>query len=43
MNGKRLFAEETLARAFELNNATSMSTGMVVNSYKSVGPLKNHA
>ncbi len=38
--GKRLFADGTPARAFELNNTTSTPTGIVVNSYKPVGPLK---
>jgi dihydrofolate reductase len=39
--GKRLFAEGTPARAFELASTTATSTGIVVNSYKPVGPLKN--
>lgn len=39
--GKRLFAEGTPARAFELASTTSTPTGIVVNSYKPVGPLKN--
>jgi dihydrofolate reductase len=39
--GKRLFAEGTPARAFELTSTTSTPTGIVVNSYKPVGPLKN--
>ncbi len=38
--GKRLFAEGTPARALELNNTTTTPTGIVVNSYKPVGPLK---
>jgi dihydrofolate reductase len=41
--GKRLFAEGTPARAFELASTTATPTGIVVNSYKPVGPLKNHA
>ncbi len=40
--GKRLFADGTPARAFELASTTSTSTGIVVNSYKPAGPLKNH-
>jgi len=40
--GKRIFADGTPARAFELASTTSTSTGIVVNSYKPVGPLKNH-
>lgn len=39
--GKRIFAEGTPARAFELASTTSTPTGIVVNSYKLVGPLKN--
>jgi dihydrofolate reductase len=39
--GKRLFADGTPARAFELANSTATPTGIVVNSYKPVGPLKN--
>src|ERR1700733_682100 len=40
--GKRIFAEGTPARAFELASTTATLTGIVVNSYKPVGPLKNH-
>lgn len=39
--GKRIFAEGTPARAFELTSTTSTPTGIIVNSYKPVGPLKN--
>jgi dihydrofolate reductase len=39
--GKRLFADGTPARAFELASTTSTATGIVVNSYKPVGPLKS--
>jgi dihydrofolate reductase len=39
--GKRIFADGTPARAFELTSTTATSTGIVVNSYKPVGPLKN--
>jgi dihydrofolate reductase len=40
--GKRIFADGTPARAFELASTTATPTGIVVNSYKPVGPLKNH-
>jgi dihydrofolate reductase len=39
--GKRIFAEGTPARAFELASTTTTPTGIVVNSYKPVGPLKS--
>jgi dihydrofolate reductase len=39
--GKRIFAEGTPARAFELATTTATPTGIVVNSYKPAGPLKN--
>ena len=39
--GKRLFAEGTPARAFELASTQALPTGNVINSYKPVGPLKN--
>jgi dihydrofolate reductase len=39
--GKRIFADGTPARAFELASTTATPTGIVVNSYKPVGPLKN--
>jgi len=39
--GKRFFAEGTPARAFELASTTAMSTGIVINSYKPAGPLRN--
>jgi dihydrofolate reductase len=38
--GKRIFAEGTPARAFELNSTTATPSGIVVNSYKPVGPLR---
>ena len=41
--GKRIFADGTPARAFELASTTATPTGIVVNSYKPVGPLKNHS
>jgi dihydrofolate reductase len=39
--GKRIIAEGTPARAFELASTTAMPTGIVINSYKPAGPLKN--
>jgi dihydrofolate reductase len=39
--GKRLFAEGTPARAFELVSTRSTPTGIVVNTLKPVGALKN--
>ncbi len=39
--GKRIFRDGTPARAFELTSTTATPTGIVVNSYKPVGPLKN--
>lgn len=39
--GEPIFAKGTPARAFELTGTTATSTGIVVNSYKPVGPLKN--
>jgi hypothetical protein len=39
--GKRIFAEGTPARAFELASTTATPTGIVINSYKPTGPLKN--
>jgi dihydrofolate reductase len=39
--GKRIFADGTPARAFDLASTTATPTGIVVNSYKPVGPLKN--
>ncbi len=41
--GKRIFAEGTPARAFELASTTATPSGIVVNSYKPVGPLKNQS
>ena len=39
--GKRIFAEGAPARAFELVSTTATPTGIVINSYKPAGPLKN--
>ena len=41
--GKRLFAEGTPARAFELASTQAMPSGIVINSYKPAGPLKNQS
>jgi dihydrofolate reductase len=39
--GKRLFADETPPRAFELASTQAFSSGIVMNAYKAAGPLKN--
>jgi dihydrofolate reductase len=39
--GKRFFAEGIPARAFELVSTTALPSGIVINNYKSAGPLKN--
>ena len=39
--GKRFFSEGTPARSFELVNSKAMPSGVVINSYKFVGPLKS--
>lgn len=41
--GKRLFAEETPPRAFELAGTQAFPSGIVMNTYKPAGPLKNQA
>lgn len=41
--GKRFFAEGTPARALELTSSKALPTGIVVNTYKAAGPLKNQA
>src|SRR6266571_8391629 len=38
--GKRIFAEGTPARAFELASTKALSSGIVINAYKAAGPLK---
>lgn len=38
--GKRFFAEGTPARSFEIVNTTAMPSGIILNMYKVVGPLK---
>ncbi len=39
--GKRIFAEGTPPRAFELASTKALPSGIVINSYKGAGPLKN--
>ena len=39
--GKRIFADGTPARAFELTSTQALPTGIVINVYKAVGPLKS--
>jgi dihydrofolate reductase len=38
--GKRFFAEGTPARSFELVGTQAMPSGIILNTYKVVGPLK---
>lgn len=38
--GKRIFAEGTPARSFELAGSASTLTGVLLNTYKFVGALK---
>jgi dihydrofolate reductase len=39
--GKRVFAEGTPPRAFELASTKALSSGIVINGYKVAGPLKD--
>jgi hypothetical protein len=39
--GKRIFAEGTPPRAFELASTKGLPSGIVINGYKAAGPLKN--
>ena len=39
--GKRIFAEGTPPRAFELDSTKAFPSGIIMSSYKSAGPLKN--
>ena len=39
--GKRIFADGTPPRAFELASTKATPSGIVVNSYKAAGPLQN--
>ena len=38
--GKRFFAAGTPARALTLDNTKALPTGIVVNTYKTAGPLQ---
>jgi dihydrofolate reductase len=38
--GKCIFAEGTPARAFDLDSTKASPSGIIINSYKAVGPLK---
>jgi dihydrofolate reductase len=40
--GKRIFAEGTPPRTFELGSTKALPTGIVVNVFTPAGPLKNH-
>ena len=39
--GKRFFKEETPARAFELASTQAFPSGIIMNAYKTAGPLKS--
>lgn len=39
--GKRFFADDTPARSFELAATQAFPSGIIMNSYKAAGPLKN--
>ena len=39
--GKRLFAEGTPPRAFALDSAQALPSGIVINTYNAAGPLQN--
>ena len=38
--GKRIFAEGTPPRAFELNSTKALASGVILNTYKPNGPLR---
>jgi len=38
--GKRIFAEGTPPRAFELAGTKALSSGIIINAYKAAGPLR---
>jgi dihydrofolate reductase len=38
--GKRIFAESTPARAFELASTKALPSGIIINEYKAAGPLR---
>lgn len=39
--GKRLFAEGTPPRSFELAGSQAMPSGVILSTYKAAGPLMN--
>ncbi len=39
--GKRIFADGTPPRAFELGSTQALPSGIIINSYKAAGPLKS--
>jgi len=39
--GKRIFADGTPPRAFELASTQSLPSGIIISSYKPAGPLKS--
>jgi hypothetical protein len=41
--GKRIFAEGTPPRAFELASTKASPSGIVINGYKAAGPLKDQS
>ena len=41
--GKRIFAEGTPPRSFELASTKASPSGIIINSYKAAGPLKNQS
>jgi dihydrofolate reductase len=41
--GKRFFADGTPPRAFELAGTQAFPSGIIMNTYKAAGPLKNQA
>jgi len=41
--GKRIFADRTPPRAFELAGTKALPSGIVINSYKAAGPLKKQS
>jgi dihydrofolate reductase len=38
--GKRIFAEGTTARGFELASTKALPSGVIINAYKAAGPLR---
>jgi dihydrofolate reductase len=41
--GKRIFANETPPRAFELASTKALPSGIIINAYKAAGPLRGRA